>query len=202
VAAIRGARQLVVGLGNPGPEYARTRHNVGFAVVERLAAEAGARFSGSRFEAEATAVEVAGIPIALLKPQTLMNRSGLAVLAWLQALELPASQLIVVHDDLDLPLGRLRVIGSASSGGHRGVTSIQEALGTQAFPRVRVGIGRPREGEEAVERVLEEFTPDELPVAEEMVQRAALAVETLIASGLAAAMDRYNVRAPVSGVSP
>jgi PTH1 family peptidyl-tRNA hydrolase len=202
VAAIRGARELVVGLGNPGPEYARTRHNVGFAVVERLAVESGARFSASRFEAEAAAVELAGIPIMLLKPQTFMNRSGLAVAAWLEALGLPASQLIVVHDDLDLPLGRLRVVGSAGPGGQRGVTSIQEALGTQAFPRVRVGIGRPREGEEAIERVLEEFAPDEFQVAEEMVERAASAVQTLLASGLATAMDRYNVRAPVPEASP
>jgi PTH1 family peptidyl-tRNA hydrolase len=171
-------------------------------VVERLAAEAGGRFSSNRFEAEAAAVELAGIPIMLLRPQTFMNQSGLAVAAWLEALGLPASELIVVHDDLDLPLGRLRVVGSAGPGGHRGVTSIQEALRTQAFPRVRVGIGRPREGEGAVERVLEEFGPDEYPVAEEMVERAASAVRTLVASGLAAAMDRYNVRAPVSGASP
>jgi PTH1 family peptidyl-tRNA hydrolase len=202
VASIREARQLVVGLGNPGPEYARTRHNVGFAVVERLAAEAGGRFSVRRFEAEAATVEMAENLIALLKPQTLMNRSGLAVAGWLEALQLPASQMIVVHDDLDLPLGRLRVVGSAGSGGHRGVASIQEALATQAFPRVRMGIGRPREGEDAVERVLEEFAPEEIPVAEEMVGRAALAVQTLIASGLAAAMDRYNVRAPMTEASP
>jgi len=202
VAGIRGARQLVVGLGNPGPEYARTRHNVGFAVVERLAVEAGARFSASRFEAEAAAVELAGILIALLKPRTYMNRSGLAVAAWLDALGLSASQLIVVHDDLDLPLGRLRVVGSAGPGGHRGVTSIQEALGTQVFPRVRVGIGRPREGEDAVERVLEEFAPEEFAVAEEMVGRAASAIQALVACGLAAAMERYNVRAPASEASP
>ena len=171
-------------------------------MVERLAAEAGACFSASRFEAEAVTVELEGISVTLLKPQTFMNRSGLAVAAWLEALRLPASQLIVVHDDLDLPLGRLRVVGSAGPGGHRGVASIQEVLGTQAFPRVRVGIGRPREGEDAVERVLEEFTPDELPVVEEMVGRAASAVQTAIVSGLAAAMDRYNVRAPVSEASP
>ncbi len=125
-----------------------------------------------------------------------------AVAAWCEALQLPASRLVVVHDDLDLPLGRLRVVGRAGPGGHRGVASIQETLGTQAIPRVRVGIGRPREGEDAAERVLEEFTPEELPVVEEMVGRAAEAVRTLISSGLAAAMDRYNVRAPASEASP
>ena len=108
----------------------------------------------------------------------------------------------MVHDDLDLPLGRLRVVGSAGPGGHRGVTSIQEALGTQAFPRVRVGIGRPGEGEAAIERVLEEFAPEEQPIVQEMVGQAASAVQTLLVFGLVAAMDRYNVRAPLSGASP
>jgi PTH1 family peptidyl-tRNA hydrolase len=192
----------VVGLGNPGPEYARTRHNVGFIVVERLADAVGAKFSASRFEAEATAIQVAGTPVTLLRPQTFMNRSGLAVRAWLEALGLPASQLIVVHDDLDLPLGRLRVVGSAGPGGHRGVASIQEALGRQDFPRVRMGIGRPSQGEDAIDRVLEEFAPEELPIAEEMVRQAASAVQVLLAFGLVAAMDQYNVRAPLSGASP
>jgi PTH1 family peptidyl-tRNA hydrolase len=202
VASIREAQRLVAGLGNPGLEYARTRHNVGFAVVERLATEAGACFSASCFQADAATAELAGIAVTLLKPQTFMNRSGSAVAAWLEALQLPVSCLVVVHDDLDLSLGWLRVVGSAGPGGHRGVASIQEALGTQAFPRVRVGIGRPPEGEDAVERVLEEFAPEELPVVEEIVGRAASAVRTLIACGLAAAMDRYNVRAPASGASP
>ena len=185
----------MVGLGNPGPEYAKTRHNVGFAVVERLAIDAGARFSERRFLAEAALAQLDGIPIALLKPQTFMNQSGLAVADWLEALQLPASRLIVVHDDLDLPLGRLRVVGSAGSGGHRGVASIQETLATQDFPRVRVGIGRPNEGEDAVERVLETFTPEEFPVAETMVGLAVSALQTLIVSGLSTAMNRYNVRA-------
>lgn len=191
----------MVGLGNPGPEYAGTRHNVGFAVLERLAAEAGARFSTRIFQAEAATADLEGLPVTLIKPQTFMNRSGEAVAAWLRALGLPASRLVVVHDDLDLPLGQLRVVGGAGPGGHRGVASIQEILGTRDIPRVRVGIGRPREGEDAVERVLEPFAPEELPAVEQMVARAASAVRTLIASGLAAAMDRYNVRAPASGAS-
>ena len=191
-----------MGLGNPGAEYAQTRHNVGFRVVERLAEEGGARFSASRFEAEVATIEVAGASVTLLRPLTFMNRTGPAVKTWLEALALPASALIVVHDDLDLPLGRLRVVGSAGPGGHRGVASIQEVLGSQDFPRVRVGIGRPRPGEDAIARVLEQFAPEELPLAEEMVRQAASAVRTLLASGLIAAMDQYNVRAPLSGASP
>jgi len=187
----------VVGLGNPGPDYARTRHNVGFRVVERLAAEAGADFSVTRHEAAAAMAEVAGVPVILLKPRTFMNRSGPAVASWLEALALPASALILIHDDLDLPLGRLRVTGSAGPGGHRGVISVQAALGTQTFPRVRAGIGRPVEGENAAERVLEEFTPEELPIASEMIGQAASAVRTLVVSGLAATMDRYNGPGPM-----
>lgn len=199
--AIREADWLVVGLGNPGPEYARTRHNVGFQVVERLAAEAGASFGAGRFQAQAAAADLSGIPIILLKPDTFMNVSGPGVAAWLGAVGLPPERLVVVQDDLDLPLGRLRVTQSAGPGGHRGVLSIQGALGIQDFPRVRVGIGRPQEGEDAAERVLEEFTPEELPAVAEMVDRAAGAVRTLICHGLTPAMDRYNVRSRASGAS-
>ncbi|HWT77609.1 MAG TPA: aminoacyl-tRNA hydrolase [Candidatus Acidoferrum sp.] len=197
MAAIRAARQLVVGLGNRGQEYARTRHNVGFRVVERLAAEEGASFSVNRYEAAAAMVEVEGVPVVLLKPQAFMNQSGPAVAAWLEGLGLPASALILIHDDLDLPLGRLRVTGSAGSGGHRGVMSVQRVLGTQTFPRVRAGIGRPLASENAAEWVLEEFTPEELPIASEMVSQAASAVKTLVVSGLVVAMDRYNGRGPL-----
>jgi PTH1 family peptidyl-tRNA hydrolase len=201
VGAIREADWLVVGLGNPGPQYARTRHNVGFQVVERLAAEAKASFGTDRFQAQAASASLSGIPTLLLKPQAFMNCSGPSVAAWLEAVGLPAERLVVIHDDLDLPLGRLRVTGSAGPAGHRGVASIQEALGTQDFPRVRVGIGRPREGEGAADRVLEEFTPEELPVVAAMVEGAVGAVRTLICHGLAPAMDRYNVRSHASDAS-
>ncbi|MBI2000037.1 MAG: aminoacyl-tRNA hydrolase [candidate division NC10 bacterium] len=201
MGAIREADWLVVGLGNPGPAYARTRHNVGFLVVERLAAQAGASPGAGRFQTQAATADLSGIPILLLKPDTFMNLSGPCVAAWLEAVGLPPERLVVVHDDLDLPLGRLRVTGSAGPGGHRGVLSIQEILATQDFPRVRVGIGRPQEGEDAADRVLEEFTPDELPAVAEMADRAAEAVRTLICHGLTPAMDRYNVRSRASGAS-
>lgn len=201
MGAIRAADWLVVGLGNPGPAYACTRHNVGFLVVERLAAQAGASPGAGRFQAQAAAADLSGIPILLLKPDTFMNLSGPCVAAGLEAAGLPPERLVVVHDDLDLPLGRLRVTGSAGPGGHRGVLSIQEVLATQDFPRVRVGIGRPQEGEDAADRVLEEFTPEELPAVAEMVDRAAEAVRTLICHGLTPAMDRYNVRSRDSGAS-
>ena len=192
---------LVVGLGNPGGAYARTRHNVGFQVVDRLAVEAGAHFGADRFQTQAALADLSGIPILLLKPQTFMNLSGPSVAAWRGLLSLPETRLAVVHDDLDLVLGRVRVTGGAGPGGHRGVASVQEALGTQDFPRVRLGIGRPRESEDAADRVLEEFAAEELPVAADMLARAATAVQTLIRHGLALAMNRYNVWAHASGAS-
>src|SRR5512137_1292987 len=167
------ARWLVAGLGNPGADYSGTRHNVGFAAVERLAADGSARFSDGGGDAHAALIRVAGTPVVLLKPQTFMNRSGAAVAAWLARLALPAARLVVVHDDLDLPLGRLRVVAAGGAGGHRGVRSIQETLGTTEFPRVRVGIGRPEAGQAAADRVLTDFTPEERPVATAAVARAA-----------------------------
>lgn len=193
---------MVAGLGNPGLDYTGTRHNVGFTVVDRLAAEAKVCFSLGCFSSQVASAELEGIPILLLKPQAFMNLSGPPVAAWLGALGLPAARLAVVHDELDLPLGCLRITAGAGPGGHRGVASIQAALGTQAFPRIRVGIGRPQGDEDATDRVLGEFALRELSVAAEMVSRAAGAVRTLICQGLASAMDRYNVRvAPDAGAS-
>ena len=203
MGAIREAHWLVAGLGNPGLGYARTRHNVGFLVVERLAAEAKVRFVPEASQAEAAWVNVSGAAVLLLKPQAFMNLSGPPITGWLSVLDLPVERLVVVHDDLDLPLGRLRLTGAAGSGGHRGVASIQAVLGSKDFPRVRVGIGRPDEDEDAADRVLGEFRPEEYPLVEETLARAAAAVQCLIREGLAAAMGRYNVRVmPDAEASP
>ncbi len=197
------ASWLVAGLGNPGQEYALSRHNIGFAVLDRVAAGAGTLFHPGRFQVEVAWMEAPGGRAVLLKPQTYMNLSGQAVGAWIAALGLPLDRLLVVHDDLDLSLGRLRVAQGAGSGGHKGVASIQEALGSRGFLRIRMGIGRPPEGEEAAGRVLAAFQPAEVPVVLAMVERAAAAVRTLLDEGLTAAMNRYNVRvSPESGAGP
>jgi PTH1 family peptidyl-tRNA hydrolase len=172
---------------------------VGFAVVDRLAGVARVRLEAGRYRTERAWSDLSGVPVLLVKPQAFMNLSGPSVAAWLGHLGLPAARLVVIHDDLDLPLGRLRVSARAGPGGHRGVASIQEALGTRAFPRVRVGIGRPGEGQAASDRVLEAFAPEELPVVGAGIDRAAEAVRTLISEGLASAMNRYNVRIPAGG---
>ena len=194
MAAIGDAHWLVAGLGNPGPAYVRTRHNVGFAVVERLAAAAAAGFVSGPFETQLTLVSLSSVPVLLLKPQTFMNRSGAAVAGWLARLGLPPARMIVVHDDLDLPAGRLRIVTAAGSGGHRGVASIQDWLGTTEFGRVRVGIGRPEVGEDAAGRVLTEVAPEESAALAGAVARAADAVRCLILEGPGPAMNRYNVR--------
>jgi PTH1 family peptidyl-tRNA hydrolase len=194
VVARAEANWLVAGLGNPGQEYAATRHNVGFAVLDRLAAVAAVRFRPGAFQSQVAWMDTPEGRALLLKPQSFMNRSGQPVAAWLATLELSLNRLVVLHDDLDLPLGALRVVRGAGAGGHKGVASIQEALGSQAFLRIRVGIGRPPEGVEARDRVLAAFRPDELPAATDMVERAAAAVRTLLGEGPTAAMNRYNVR--------
>ena len=194
MAAVADAHWLVAGLGNPGPTYAHTRHNVGFAVVERLAAAAATGFAPGPCEARVALVSLSGVPVALLKPQTFMNRSGVAVAGWLARLGLPPARLVVVHDELDLPVGRLRVVASAGPGGHRGVASIQDWLGTTEFGRVRVGIGRPEVGEAAAGRVLTEVAPQESAALADAVARAADAVRCLILEGPGPAMNRYNVR--------
>jgi PTH1 family peptidyl-tRNA hydrolase len=185
---------LVVGLGNPGPEYADTRHNVGFAVVERLAARHGGRFGTDRSPASWARVRISGASVALLKPLAFMNASGPPVAGWRGRLALPPAQVILVHDDLDLPVGRIRIVRRAGDGGHRGVASVQEALGTDDLPRVRVGIGRPAGTEAVVERVLSRFEAGETDAMAEALDRAADAVEAIIGQGPSAAMNRFNVR--------
>ncbi|OGB93567.1 MAG: aminoacyl-tRNA hydrolase, partial [candidate division NC10 bacterium RBG_16_65_8] len=185
MAAIEDAQWLVAGLGNPGPAYARTRHNVGFAVVERLATSGSAGFSPGMCESRVAEIRLSSTPVLLLKPQTFMNRSGPAVAGWLSRLGLPPARLLVVHDDLDLAVARLRIVTSAGAGGHRGVDSIQESLGTAAFPRIRIGVGRPEAGEDAADRVLADVAPEEAAVLADAVVRAADAVRCLILEGAA-----------------
>ena len=182
---------LIVGLGNPGPAYAATRHNAGFRVVEALATGAGARFHGPEGAALWARGMVEGHAAILLKPQAWMNGSGPPVAGWLAALGLPPDRLLVVNDDLDLAVGRVKVAAGSGHGGHRGVRSVGEALGTLAFPRARVGIGRPA-GVEATAYVLATPGPEEAAALRAGEARAAEAVRTILADGLAAAMNRWN----------
>jgi PTH1 family peptidyl-tRNA hydrolase len=182
---------LIVGLGNPGPKYEGTRHNAGFEVVDRLAGDLTRRQPETRI---ANGVLLSGCcgdrPVHLFKPLTFMNDSGTAVRAITTVLGLGPENMLVVYDCLDLPLGRLRLRGGGSSGGHRGVESIIRELETDKFPRLRVGIGRPESG--TIDHVLSPWTAAERPVAERVLETAAQAVQTALREGLEGAMNRYN----------
>lgn len=186
----RGVK-AILGLGNPGAKYARTRHNVGFRVLDELARRHGGAFRRSlRTPWQACRVRMGAEEVLLVKPQTFMNRSG-AVVPALKRKGVAPTELVVVTDDADLPLGRLRVRARGSAGGHKGLESLIACAGTDRFVRVRVGIGRPREAD-LVEHVLTAFGPEEEAVVEETVRRAADAVECVLREGVERAMNRFN----------
>lgn len=188
----------MVGLGNPGPEYETTRHNVGFLVVERLASRCGVALQRERaLHARAARGRVAGSDALLLAPETWMNRSGRAVEAALAAHPAdPASELIVVYDDLDLPFGRLRLRPSGGAGGHNGLGDIQERLGRDDFARLRFGIGRPPPNVDPIDHVLAAWTDAEAGALPARLDAACDAIELAIAEGVAKAMNRVNAAPP------
>jgi PTH1 family peptidyl-tRNA hydrolase len=185
---------LIVGLGNPGEEYESTPHNLGFLVVDRLAESNAIRVSRKENMAFVGLGAVAGKNVALAKPQTYMNLSGGAVQGLLERYELKPDRLIVVYDELDLPWGSLRIRLNGSAAGHKGVKSVIGSLGTNEFARVRMGIdpGNPVNGEQFV---LAKFKRAQKQEVEEVVVRAAEAVESILAEGAAQAMTKYNRRA-------
>jgi PTH1 family peptidyl-tRNA hydrolase len=184
---------LIVGLGNPGSEYASHRHNVGFQVVQALASAHSLTFARRRRAKARVAEGRIGLrQVLLAKPQTFMNLSGKAVGRLSRTHEIPSECILVIYDDLDLPLGRLRLRPEGGSGGHQGMHSIIEALGTRAFPRLRVGIDRPPGNMDPANYVLQPFTEQEAALAGEAVERAVAAVECWLSEGIVAAMDRFN----------
>ncbi|MFT4569186.1 MAG: PTH1 family peptidyl-tRNA hydrolase [Hyphomicrobiaceae bacterium] len=182
----------VVGLGNPGEQYHHTRHNIGFELIDELARRAGADIRRKECLSLTVETEIRCTMVLLMKPQTFMNKSGLAVRELCDAHPLPMDRLVVAYDDLDLPLGRLRVRQGGGSGGHRGVASIMENLETSDFVRIRMGVGRPPEGVDTIEHVLGSFSDDEQGVARPLVERAAEAIEALCEHDVLAVMNRFN----------
>jgi len=186
---------LIVGLGNPGLEYANTRHNVGFKVADELARRGGMAFRRGRGRApsQMASGSIEGQSAVLMKPLTYMNDSGVAVRAAADFYKVPAGQIVVVYDDMDLPLGRIRIREAGSHGGHNGFRSILTHMRTDAVPRIRIGIGRPPgEGRGATGHVLGGFRAEERPVVESAIAAAADAVELIVRDGVIAAMNRYN----------
>lgn len=204
--------RIVVGLGNPGPEYCRTRHNLGFRVLDRLAERAGANWCFDRAAeawvaqgtpghhpspGEGAALEGPAHAVVLAKPQTFMNRSGHAASELCRRFAVAPDELLVVYDDADLDLGRLRLRPHGTAGGHNGLQSVIDVLGTIEIPRLRLGVrGAGRGMTDLATYVLAPFEADEEPVAEAVARTAADAVEDILEHGLAAAMNRHNAPPP------
>jgi PTH1 family peptidyl-tRNA hydrolase len=192
--------KLIVGLGNPGRVYAGNRHNIGFYCLNDFARRHGIRLDGKQSKARTGSGEVEGIMVVLAKPQTFMNLSGQAVGLLVRKLSVSHDDLIVVHDDLDLMTGKVRIRRGGGSGGHKGVASIIDELGSQDFVRLRVGIGRPLcadgtgvfKEEEIVDFVLSDFAHDEKEIIDHAVVEASEALRCLLIEDLEAAMNRYN----------
>jgi peptidyl-tRNA hydrolase, PTH1 family len=183
-------RWLVIGLGNPGREYERSRHNLGFLVADELARRHGRRFNNREAKSVTTRVQLGDRELVLAKPQTMMNRSGQAAKALRAKYNVPLNRVLVVHDDLDLPFGRLRLRRGGSSAGNHGMDSVIESFGTKDVIRLRVGIGRPPGN--GVDYVLSPFTESERAQLPEIVAQVADAVEVAVEQGLERAMTDFN----------
>lgn len=186
---------LVVGLGNPGENYARTRHNIGFRAVDCLAGQLGAKIDRAKFRGLYGQASFKGLKLILLKPQTFMNNSGLSVMDAARFYKLPAERVIVLFDDISLDVGRLRVRAEGSAGGHNGIKSIIGGLNSQSFPRVKIGVGaKPHPDYALADWVLSSFTKDEEKLLAPVIEDAASAALELIENGVQAAASKYNGR--------
>ena len=192
--------RLIVGLGNPGRRYVNNRHNVGFRCIDRLAREHGISLDHRRARSYVGTGQIGDTKVVLVKPRTYMNLIGEAVRGLIHHYSLPVQNILVVYDDLDLPLGKIRIRERGSSGGHKGMRSIIAQVGSQDFPRLRVGIaplvdtGAPAPGRQidAVEHVLGDFTTREKAVIRDVYPVVVAAIDCLVAEGVKAAMNRYN----------
>ncbi len=184
-------RYLVVGLGNPGPRYAGTRHNAGALVLDVLAGRTGGQLKAHKARADVVEARVASVPAVLARPRSFMNESGGPVAALARFYKVPLDRLVVVHDELDLPFGSLRLKLGGGDGGHNGLRSISSAIGRD-YLRVRVGIGRPPGRQDPADYVLRDFATAERKELDYVLDRAADAVEALLAAGLEAAQNRFN----------
>ena len=188
-----GAEWLVVGLGNPGDKYENTRHNVGFLTVDELAERLRVPVQKLKYKALTNTAELGGRKVLLMKPVTYMNLSGEAVRQAADFYKIPPERVLVISDDVSLPLGKLRIRKNGSAGGHNGLKSIIAQLGSDAFPRVKIGVGeKPHPDYDMADWVLSKFTGEDKKVMEEAVRRAADAVECVLRSGADRAMNQFN----------
>jgi peptidyl-tRNA hydrolase, PTH1 family len=185
-------RWLIVGLGNPGPDYAGNRHNAGFMTADLLGAQIGSAFKRDRSRAMTASGRLAGRPVTIAKPLSFMNVSGGAVAALRAFYKLPADRVVVLHDELDLPFGAIRLKLGGGDGGHNGLRSVTASLGTRDYHRVRIGIGRPPGRMDPAAFVLRNFSPAERTELPEILGRSADAVQALLATGLNAAQNDFH----------
>ena len=183
---------LLIGLGNPGREYRDNRHNVGFMVIDRLIVRLNARGLKVQSKAIVTTATYAERKLILAKPQTYMNLSGQSAQGLLNFYKIPMENMLIAHDDLDIPFGTIRVRPGGGPGGQKGMASTIERLGTKEFPRLRIGIGRPPGRMDPSAYVLQDFSRDEMKILSEIVDRAAEAALTFVVDGLNKAMNKYN----------
>lgn len=183
----------VVGLGNPGESYSQTRHNIGFRVADALAGDLDTDIRRRRYLALTAIGRIGRSEVLVMKPRTFMNLSGSSVRAACHALGIPVHNLIVVYDDVDLPVARLRLRRGGGPGGHRGVESVIEEMQSSEFARVRIGIGRPPRGMETADYVLEPFAAEEEGKIEDAIARAVEAIEAIVTRGIEQAMQTFNV---------
>ncbi|MEK7399276.1 MAG: aminoacyl-tRNA hydrolase [Candidatus Poribacteria bacterium] len=187
--------KLIVGLGNPSEKYERTRHNVGFDIVDLFCHELGVKPNFRRdYHSRILEGQLESQSVILAKPQTYMNSSGRAVRAIAFNYDIPLEDIIVIYDDLNLELGLIRVRRGGSAGGHKGVKSIIESLGSEAFPRIRIGIGQPPQDMEIIDFVLSRFSSEERDEIEKVEQTAIEAIKVMIFEGIDNAMNKFNVR--------
>ena len=184
---------LVVGLGNPGSQYEATRHNVGFRAVDALAKEAGVKIDRAKFQALTAQATVGGVRVLLRKPQTYMNLSGVAVKQAADFYKVPPERVLVLFDDIDLDVGRLRIRRNGSAGGHNGIKSIISSLGSQEFPRIKIGVGaKPHPDYDLADWVLSRFTLAEQKLLDPAIEHAAEAVPVIFTQGIERASSQFN----------
>jgi PTH1 family peptidyl-tRNA hydrolase len=184
----------IIGLGNPGRRYAETRHNAGYSFVKKLARRWDARLKKRKYSSKIAEVERDDETLVLAQPQTYMNESGLAVVEMLEGYRIGPENIVVVYDDLDIPLGQIRVRKEGSAGTHKGLRSIINEVGTRAFPRIRVGIGPMVEPGDATKFVLSPFAREEIPILERSLAKAQEALEMILAGRIDKAMNEFNQR--------
>ncbi|MFC1868417.1 aminoacyl-tRNA hydrolase [Thermodesulfobacteriota bacterium] len=183
---------LIAGLGNPGPDYKDTRHNIGFQVINLLCQELRVRLSNRRFQSENIRTKLHGKEIILLRPKTFMNLSGKTIKGCSDFYRLKPEDILIIHDDLDLAVGRIKVVGQGGSGGHRGVKSVIDHLGSRHFPRVKIGIGRPLRGETTEDYVLSPFYDNQKDTIKRVTRLAVQACRLFVSDGVETAMNHIN----------